>query len=453
MQDKEFLGTAPVGRLLAKLAIPTVLAQLVNMLYNIVDRIYIGRMPLDGDLALTGVGLCMPIILIVAAFAALVGGGGAPRASIFMGQKRTEEAEEAMGGCFTLLIAVSLVLTAALLLWNRQFLMAFGGSPNTIEYAVGYMNIYALGTVFVQLTLGMNAYISAQGFTRVSMISVIIGAVCNIVLDPLFIYGFHMGVRGAALATILSQAISCAWVLRFLFGKKTFLRLRGKYLRIRWKVVAPCLALGLASFIMQSSESVISMCFNASLQTYGGDIAVGAMTILTAVMQFAMLPLQGLGQGAQPILSYNYGAGNKERVKKAFFCLLKVSLTYSVVLWGLVELFPHVFASIFTPKAELIAFSARALRIYMGGVVIFGIQVACQMAFISLGKALSSIIVAVVRKFILLLPLIYIVPHFVADKTMGVYLAEPIADILAVLFTAILFTFQFRKALKEMNDE
>ena len=453
MQDKEFLGTAPVGRLLAKLAIPTVLAQLVNMLYNIVDRIYIGRMPLDGDLALTGVGLCMPIILIVAAFAALVGGGGAPRASIFMGQKRTEEAEEAMGGCFTLLIAVSLVLTAALLLWNRQFLMAFGGSPNTIEYAVGYMNIYALGTVFVQLTLGMNAYISAQGFPRVSMISVIIGAACNIVLDPLFIYALDMGVRGAALATILSQAISCAWVLRFLFGKKTFLRLRGKYLRIRWKVVAPCLALGLASFIMQSSESVISMCFNASLQTYGGDIAVGAMTILTAVMQFAMLPLQGLGQGAQPILSYNYGAGNKERVKKAFFCLLKVSLTYSVVLWGLVELFPHVFASIFTPKAELIAFSARALRIYMGGVVIFGIQVACQMAFISLGKALSSIIVAVVRKFVLLLPLIYIVPHFVTDKTMGVYLAEPIADILAVLFTAILFTFQFRKALKEMNDE
>ncbi len=452
MQDKEFLGTAPVGRLLAKLAIPTVLAQLVNMLYNIVDRIYIGRMPLDGDLALTGVGLCMPIILIVSAFAALVGGGGAPRASIFMGQKRTEEAEKAMGGCFTLLIAVSLVLTAALLLWNRPFLMAFGGSPNTIEYAAAYMNIYALGTVFVQLTLGMNAYISAQGFTRVSMISVIIGAVCNIVLDPLFIYALDMGVRGAALATILSQAISCAWVLRFLFGKKTFLRLRGKYLRIRWKVVAPCLALGLASFIMQSSESVISMCFNASLQTYGGDIAVGAMTILTAVMQFAMLPLQGLGQGAQPILSYNYGAGNKERVKKAFFCLLKVSLTYSVVLWGLVELFPHVFASIFTPKAELIAFSARALRIYMGGVVIFGIQVACQMAFISLGKALSSIIVAVVRKFILLLPLIYIVPHFVADKTMGVYLAEPIADILAVLFTAILFTFQFRKALREMEQ-
>lgn len=452
MENKEFLGTAPVGRLLWRLAIPTVLAQLVNMLYNIVDRIYIGRMPLDGDLALTGVGLCMPIILIVSAFAALVGGGGAPRASIFMGQKRMEEAEEAMGGCFTMLLVTSAALTAALLLWNREFLMAFGGSDNTIEYAVGYMNIYALGTVFVQLTLGMNAYISAQGFTRVSMTSVLIGAICNIALDPLFIYGFHMGVKGAALATILSQAISCAWVLRFLFGKKTFLRLRGRYMRLRWRVVAPCLALGMASFIMQSSESVISMCFNASLQTYGGDIAVGAMTILTAVMQFAMLPLQGLGQGAQPILSYNYGAGNKMRVKKAFFCLLRVSLAYSVILWGLVELFPQVFVSLFTPNAALIAFSTAALRIYMGGVVIFGIQVACQMAFISLGNALASITVAVVRKFVLLLPLIYIVPRFVADKTMGVYLAEPIADILAVLFTSILFIFQFKKALRRMDE-
>ena len=283
------------------------------------------------------------------------------------------------------------------------------------------------------------------------MTSVLIGALCNIALDPLLIYGFHMGVKGAALATILSQAISCAWVLSFLFGKKTFLRLKACYMRIRPSVVAPCLALGMASFIMQSSESVISMCFNASLQNYGGDIAVGAMTILTAVMQFAMLPLQGLGQGAQPILSYNYGAGNKGRVKKAFFCLLRVSLFYSIILWGLVELFPQVFASLFTPNPDLMAFSASALRIYMFGVVIFGIQVACQMAFISLGNALASITVAVVRKFVLLLPLIYLVPHFVSDKTMGVYLAEPIADILAVLFTSVLFIFQFKKALRRMD--
>lgn len=451
MNDKDFLGTAPVGRLLRKLAIPTVLAQLVNMLYNIVDRIYIGHMPTDGDLALTGVGLCMPIILIVSAFAALVSAGGAPRASIFMGQRRMDEAEEAMGGCFTLQIVTSAVLTAALLLWNRQFLMAFGGSDNTIEYAAAYMNIYALGTVFVQLTLGMNAFISAQGFTRISMTSVLIGATCNIVLDPLFIYALDMGVQGAAVATIISQAASCTWVLAFLFGKRTLLRIRRGYLRIRWRVVAPCLALGLASFIMQSSESVIAMCFNESLQTYGGDTAVGAMTILTSVMQFAMLPLQGLGQGAQPILSYNYGAGNKARVKAAFFCLLKVSLAYSIALCALVELFPQVFVSIFTPKAELIAFASRALRVYMGGLAIFGLQVACQMAFISLGNALASITVAVVRKFVLLLPLIYIVPQFVADKTMGVYMAEPIADIIAVTFTGILFVFQFRKALRKLD--
>ena len=452
MQDKEFLGTAPVGRLLAKLAIPTVLAQLVNMLYNIVDRIYIGRMPLDGDLALTGVGLCMPIILIVAAFAALVGGGGAPRASIFMGQKRTEEAEEAMGGCFTLLIAVSLVLTAALLLWNRQFLMAFGGSPNTIEYATAYMNIYALGTVFVQLTLGMNAYISAQGFTRVSMISVIIGAACNIVLDPLFIYALDMGVRGAALATILSQAISCAWVLRFLFGKKTFLRLRGKYLRIRWKVVAPCLALGLASFIMQSSESVISMCFNSSLLKYGGDPAVGAMTILSSVMQFAMLPLQGIAQGAQPITSYNYGARNSQRVRASFRLLLIVSLIYSTLLWAAIMLFPQLFARMFTPNPELIAFTARALRLYCGALFLFGLQIACQMTFVSIGNAPCSIFVAVLRKFILLLPLIYLLPHLLTDQTSAVYLAEPAADVIAMSCTAVLFSVQFKKALKKLDE-
>lgn len=451
--SKEFLATEPVGRLLRKLAVPTVLAQLVNMLYNIVDRIYIGHMPENGDLALTGVGLCMPIILIVSAFAALVSAGGAPRASIFMGQKRTDDAEAALGGCFTLQIVVSAVLTAALLLWNRPFLMAFGGSPDTIEYAVGYMNIYAIGTIFVQLTLGMNAFISAQGFARSAMVSVLIGAGCNIVLDPVFIYGLDMGVQGAALATVLSQAASCAWVLAFLFGKRTLLRIRKRHLRIRFAVVGPCLALGTASFIMQSSESVIAMCFNSSLQTYGGDVAVGAMTILTSVMQFAMLPLQGLGQGAQPILSYNYGAGNKARVKEAFFCLLKVSLTYSLLLFALIELFPQLFAAIFTPKEELIAFSARALRVYMAGVGIFGLQVACQMAFVSFGKAFCSIIVAVVRKFILLLPLIYIVPHFMADKTMGVYLAEPIADILAVTFTAILFFFQFRKILRQMDSK
>ena len=301
-ENKDFLGTEPVGKLLRSLALPTVAAQLINMLYNIVDRIYIGHIPGDGPMALTGVGVCMPIIMIVSAFAALVSTGGAPRASISMGRGDQKSAENTLGNCFCLQLLVSAVLTAVLLIWNRDFLMAFGASENTISYAVSYMNIYAVGTIFVQLTLGMNAFITAQGFAKIGMLSVLIGAVLNIVLDPIFIFGLGMGVRGAAAATVLSQAVSCIWVLSFLMGKKTFLRIRAKYMRLNPKVFLPCIALGLATFIMQSSESVISVCFNSSLLNYGGDIAVGAMTILTSVMQFAMLPLQGLGQGAQPII-------------------------------------------------------------------------------------------------------------------------------------------------------
>lgn len=452
MNDKEFLVTEPVGKLLFRLAIPTVLAQLVNMLYNIVDRIYIGHMPGDGELALTGVGICMPIIMIVSAFAALTGSGGAPRASIFMGQGKIDEAEKALGNSFALQLIVSVILTAALLLWNREFLMAFGGSADTIEYATSYMNVYAIGTIFVQLTLGMNAYITAQGFTKTGMISVMIGAVCNIILDYVFIFVLRMGVRGAALATVVSQAASCVWVLSFLLGKNTKIRIRRKNMRIRAEVILPCVALGLSPFIMQGSESVISVCFNSSLQRYGGDLAVGAMTILTSVMQFAMLPLQGLSQGAQPITSYNYGAKNIERVKQSFFLLLKVSMIYSVALWGLIMMFPKTFAGIFTPDEQLIMLTAEALRRYCAVLFMFGIQIACQMTFVSLGNAKASIIVAIVRKFVLLLPMIYIVPMFVEDKTMGVYLAEPVADFIAVSITAVLFYFQFRKALEQLGD-
>ena len=450
---KEMLGTAPIGKLLFKLAIPTVVAQLINMLYNIVDRIYIGHMPEVGDLALTGVGVCMPIILIVSAFAALVGSGGAPRASIFMGKKDIDTAERILGSCFGLQIIVSVVLTTVLLIWNRDLLLAFGASGNTVEYATAYMNVYAIGTIFVQLTLGMNAFISAQGFTKISMISVIVGAVTNIALDPLFIYGLNMGVRGAALATIISQAVSTVWVVYFLCSKKTILHLRTKNLIPTPKIILPCLALGSATFIMQASESVISICFNSSLLNYGGDLAVGAMAILTSVMQFAMLPPQGIAQGAQPILSYNYGAKNVDRVKKTYQTLLTVCVIYSVTLWLAVMLMPRVFVSIFTPDPTLIDFAAKALRIYYCGMVLFGIQIACQMTFVSLGNAPSSILVAVVRKFVLLLPLIYIVPHLASDPTTGVYMAEPIADVTAVTFTTILFIFQFKKALKKIEAE
>ena len=453
MNDKkEFLATEPIGKLLFKLSIPTVVAQLINMLYNIVDRIYIGHMPGDGSLALTGVGVCMPLIMLVAAFAALVSSGGAPRASIFMGEKDNESAEKTLGNCFSLQIVVSVILTAVLLIWNKDLLLAFGASENTIGYATDYMSIYAIGTLFVQMTLGMNTFITAQGFTTVSMVSVIIGAVCNIVLDPIFIFGFQMGVKGAALATIISQMLSCVWIISFLCGKKTQLKLKKENLKLRADIILPCIALGTAAFVIQSSESVISVCFNSSLLKYGGDIAVGAMTIMTSVMQFAMLPLQGIAQGAQPITSYNFGAKNAGRVKKTFRLLLITCLTYSIALWAAVMIAPEVFVKIFTSESTLAQFAAPMLRIYLGGLGLFGIQIACQMTFTSLGKAANSIVVAVVRKFVLLLPLIYIMPSLLADKTQAVYMAEPVADIIAVTFTAILFTFQFKKALKEITE-
>ncbi len=451
--QKDFLATAPVGKLLFKLALPTVTAQIINMLYNIVDRIYIGHIPDIGADALTGVGVCMPLIMIVSAFAALVGYGGAPRASISMGTGNNRSAEKTLGNCFTALLLISAILTAVLLVFNRTFLMAFGASENTIRYAVDYMNIYAAGTVFVQITLGMNMFVTAQGFAKTGMLSVLIGAAANIILDPIFIFGLDMGVQGAALATVLSQAMSCTWVLAFLFGKKTHLKIKKENLLLKSKVILPSLALGLSTFIMQASESVISVCFNASLLRYGGDTAVGAMTILTSVMQFAMLPLQGLGQGAQPIISYNYGAGNTERVKSAFKLLLITSMCYATLLWAAVMLFPQAFAAMFTSEPELLAFTKKALRIYMACMLLFGIQMACQMTFTSLGNAKASITVAVVRKFVLLIPLIYIMPQiFPADKTTAVYAAEPVADFIAVTFTAILFTVLFKKVLKKMRS-
>lgn len=450
-QDKTFLGTEPIGKLLVKLAVPTVVAQLVNMLYNIVDRIYIGHMPGEGSLALTGVGVCLPLIMIISAFAALVASGGAPRASIAMGKGDHGLAEKLLGGCFTLQIVISAILTAVMLIWSRDLLLMFGASENTIGYAADYMRIYAIGTLFVQLTLGMNAFITAQGFATTGMLTVLIGAVANIALDPLFIYGLGMGVRGAALATVISQGLSCVWVICFLRGKKTLLRLKRENLLVTPKLILPCVALGLAAFIMQSSESIISVCFNSSLLRYGGDVAVGAMTILSSVMQFAMLPLQGIAQGAQPISSYNYGARNADRVRQTFRLLLRVCLAYSMVLWAGIMLFPRGFAGIFTPDAELLDFTARALRIYCAMLFLFGIQIACQMTFVSIGNAPCSILVAVLRKFVLLLPLIFLLPSLLPDKVTAVYLAEPVADVIAVTCTALLFSRQFKKALAALE--
>ena len=450
--DREFLGTQPIGPLLKQLAIPTVTAQLINMLYNIVDRIYIGHIPNEGAAALTGLGICVPLIMIVSAFAAFAGSGGAPRSSIAMGRGDWEEAERILGSCFALQILISLLLTVFLLLFGRPLLMMFGASENTIDYAASYMRIYAMGTIFVQLTLGMNAFITAQGFTKVSMKSVMIGAVTNIILDPIFIYALDMGVAGAALATILAQGCSCVWVLAFLFGEKSSIKLKPANMRLDFEILGPCIALGLAMFIMNSSESVIFLCYNTSLLKYGGDIAVGAMTILMSVTQLAMLPLQGVGQGAQPIISYNYGAGNADRVRGAFKLLIKVNMTYAVCMWLFVQGFPQVFTTLFTNDAALAEFAKTALRVYFAVLFMFGIQISCQMTFGALGRAKESILVAVMRKFVLMIPMIYLLPAILpVDKTIAVYLAEPVSDFCAMSFTAVLFYFRFRSAMEELE--
>lgn len=452
MSNEVDLGREPVRHLLFVLAVPAITSQVVNALYNVVDRMYIGHIPKVGATALTGVGVCFPIIMIVSAFACLMGMGGAPRASILMGKKDKEGAEKILGNCFTALAAVAIILTLVVLIFKRPLLMLFGASDNTIGYAESYMSIYAIGTIFVQMTLGMNAFISAQGFSKISMLTVVIGAAANIILDPILIYGFHMGVQGAALATILSQAISAAWAVRFLAGDSTILKLRKEYFKVDFKVLMPCVGLGVAPFLMQATESVLVLCFNSSLLKYGGDLAVGAMTILSSVMQFAMLPLQGLTQGGQPIISYNYGAKNAKRVKEAVKLQVFCCVLYATVLWAAAELFPNIFVSIFTSDPQLKELAQWALRIYLACVFLMGAQVGCQQAFIAFGNSRISAFLAMFRKIIVLIPMIYLLPALLEDNVKAVFLAEPIADTIAVLVTILLFAIDFKKTMRQMNS-
>ena len=453
-QKRIDLGSGDVKKLLFSLSLPTIFSQVVNMLYNLVDRIFIGHIqPADtvGALALTGVGVSLPIGIIIMAFASLVSAGGAPRASIQEGRGNIPEAERIMGNSFSLLLVISILLTILLQLFAEPILFAFGASENTIGYAMDYLRIYSLGTVFVQITLGMNAYITAQGFTSVSMKTVLIGAILNTILDPIFIFGLGLGVKGAALATILSQGVSAVWVLRFLVGKQTKWHLTRKNLRPVPAVFLPCMALGLSPFIMQSTESLISVCFNSSLLKYGSDLAVGTMTILTSIMQFTMMPLMGLSQGAQPLLSYNFGARNAQRVKDAFRCLLIASLACSMFFWIPIQLFPQMFVRIFNNTPELVEYASHALRVYMAVSGIFGIQIACQHTFIALGNAKTSLFLAILRKILLLIPLIYLLPCFFEDKAFAVFLAEPVADVLAVCTTAYLFSRQFKSSMANLE--
>ena len=449
------LGSGSVGRLLFKLAVPAIVAQVINVLYNMVDRMYIGHLPEIGETALTGVGVCFLLITAISAFAALVSMGGAPRASIFLGRGDKETAEKILGNCATALVVVGVALTAVFFAFGYQLLGLFGASADTIGYAWQYFSIYLVGTIFVQASLGLNAFINAQGYTMVGMLTVVIGAVLNIILDPILMFGFDMGVAGAALATIISQAVSAAFTVWFLCSKRSYLRLKASNLRLVGKILWPSIALGLSPFVMQLTESVISICFNTQLQIYGGDIAVGAMTILSSVMQFAMLPLQGLTQGAQPITSFNFGAGKMDRVVKAFRILLISCLTYATALWAICEFAPQLVIGIFTPAdGALGVYTRSALRIYMAASLLFGAQIACQQTFVALGKAGISLFLAVLRKIILLVPLIFLLPRVlpIAQDT-AVFLAEPAADTLAVITTCTMFGIVFGGMVKKWKQE
>lgn len=449
MRNDEKLGTAPLGRLMLSLALPTVLAQLINVLYNVVDRIYIGHMQGDGNLALTGVGVTLPIITLIAAFSAFAGAGGAPLAAIELGKKDERKASLIMGNSAWLLVFFSIVLTIGFLIFKIPILHAFGASSKTITYANDYITIYLLGTIFVQLALGLNAFISGQGAAKAAMLSVLIGAVINIVLDPIFIFALHLGVRGAAFATVISQFVSAVWVVSFLKSKRSVLYL--KLVRPDKSLILKIAALGIAPFVMQSTESLVTITFNTGLQRYGGDLYVGSMSILMSIMQLIVIPVNGITQGVQPIVSYNYGAGNRLRVKETVIRLISACLLGTLILAGVAIFCPGIYASMFTNDAELVALTCRIMPIFFLGIAIFGIQAACQSTFLALGQAKVSLFIAMLRKIILLIPLALILPKFLGVK--GIYVAEPVSDVISVIVTSVLCVITLKRIFIEMEDK
>ena len=442
------LGEGSVGRLLFKLAVPAIIAQLVNVLYNIVDRIFIGRIP-NGDIAMAGVGVAFPVIMIISAFSALIGMGGAPLAAIKMGEKDKDGAEKILSNSFSTLIILSIILTLIIFIFKEKLLWAFGASDVTINYALDYLSIYLMGTIFVQIALGMNTFINTQGFAKMGMVTVMVGAAVNIALDPILIFGFNMGVKGAAVATVLAQMISAIWVLVFFFGKKSILRIRKGFLKPEFKVVFGIMALGISPFIMQATESLVIISMNNQLLKHGGDLAVSSMTIMSSIMQIVLLPMMGLTQGAQPIISYNYGAKKIDRVKRTFKLLITCCLTYTSIMWLGLMLKPDLFVLLFNNNPKLIEITSWSIRIYFAGIFLFGAQIACQQTFLALGEAKKSLILALLRKIILLIPLIYILPAILNDKLMATLLAEPVADIISAATTIICFMIFYKKVLSK----
>lgn len=446
---KRDLGSGSVKKLMVQMAVPALVGQVVNLLYNIVDRIYIGHIPEIGGAALTGVGLFTPILMLITAFAMMAGSGGAPRAAIAMGRGDKNHAEKILGNCFTVLMVFAVILTVVFYFACPTLLRWFGGSGMTLPYAVDYGRIYILGSIFVLTTMGMNVFITAQGFATVSMLTTLIGAVTNIVLDPILIFGLNMGVKGAAVATVVSQAISSVWILSFLTGNRTTLKLKVSNMKLIRSVILPCLGLGVSTFVMLSTESILSISFTSSLAKFGGDTAVGAMTVLTSINQLMTMPLSGICQGGQPLISYNYGAGKLDRVKEAFFCQFFTCVGYTVVFWLVLMLCPNFFAGIFTNNAALVDYTAWAIRVFLALGFSVGFQISCQQAFMALGQAKISLVMALLRKVFLLIPMIFILPNFFADKAFAVFLAEPVSDIIAATVTTLVFFRFFLRMLRE----
>lgn len=445
----ERLENEKISKLLLSLAIPSILAQLATLIYNMVDRIYIGQLA-DGALAIAGIGLCTSIITIITAFTNLFGRGGAPLASIRMGEKRMDIAEKILGNCVFSLVISSLIIMAVLLIFGEDILMLFGASENTLPYAMDYLSIYCLGTVFVQLSVGLNYFINAQGFAKYGMFTLLIGGVLNIILDPIFIFGLHMDVAGAAIATVISQFVSCVWVMKFLLGKKTTIQIKKEYFKFDLDIMKRVLGLGFSPFFMSATEGILQVSFNRQLLFFGGDLAVSSMTIMLSMNQILQLPMEGIAQGTQPIISYNYGAKQYDRVKKAISLAMKVSLIYSIVGVLLMEFVPQVFVQLFSNDPELIELASRMLRVYIFGFLIMGANSTYQQSYTSLGFGKISFFFAFYRKIILLIPLIYILPIFISDGVFAVMLAEPLSD----LITTITNTFSFRRFMhKHLKTE
>ncbi len=447
------LGKDSIGKLLFKLATPAIIAQLVNVLYNIIDRIFIGRLP-EGDLAMAGVGVAFPIIMLISATSALIGMGGAPIAAIKMGKQDHDAAEKIISNSLSMLFIISILLMGVLLVFKEPILLAFGASSSTLAYANDYLTIYLFGTLFVQIAIGMNPFINTQGFAKIGMMTVLVGAIINIILDPIFIFTFDLGVKGAAIATITAQFVSAVWVLFFLFGKKSILKIRKAYLKPELKVILPVMALGVSPFIMQATESIVLISLNNQLSTYGGDLAVSAMTIISSINQIVLLPLMGLSSGAQPIISYNFGANQYDRVKKAFKLLLIVCLIYTTLMWLSLMIAPQVFVAIFNDKPELVEITSRSIRLFFAGIFVFGAQIACQQTFLALGQAKISLVLALLRKMILLVPFIFILPAILKSAQLdAVFLAEPLADVIAAISTVICFIIFYRKTFRAPSKE